>query len=114
MDNIVRHKLTDTVLPWCLTSLSAAQCLAFLPWVIDFIFLDSAHLQDETYMEIDAYWKVLNAGGLLAGDDYDSFPAVRHDVDRFVQVSGGELIRSPSGRLWALRKPNATAARAHV
>lgn len=114
MDNIIRHQLTETVLPWCLTSLSAAQCLAFLPWVIDFIFLDSAHLQDETYMEIDAYWKVLNAGGLLAGDDYDSFPAVRHDVDRFVQVSGGELIRSPSGRLWALRKPNATAARAHV
>lgn len=114
MDNIVRHQLTDTVLPWCLTSLSAAQCLAFLPWVIDFIFLDSAHLQDETYMEIDAYWKVLNAGGLMAGDDYDSFPAVRHDVDRFMQASGAELIRSPSGRLWALRKPTATTIGVHA
>jgi len=107
MENILRNELTGHVLPWCLTSLAAAQCLSFLPWTVDFIFLDSAHLQDETYLEIAAYWKVLKPGGLLAGDDYDSFPAVKHDVDRFIKVSGAELIRSPSGRLWGLRKLHA-------
>lgn len=104
MENIMRQGLAGTVLPWCLTSLAAAQCLSFLPWIVDFIFLDSAHLQDETFLEIAAYWKVLKPGGLLAGDDYDSFPAVKHDVDRFVKATGAELIRSPSGRLWGLRK----------
>ena len=108
MQNIIRQELTGTVLPWCLTSLAAAQCLGFLPWMVDFIFLDSAHIQDATYLEISAYWKALQPGGLLAGDDYDSFPAVKHDVDRFVAATGAQLIRSPSGRLWGLRKKPGT------
>ena len=107
MENIVRHNLINTVLPWCITSLAAAQCFRFLPWLIDFIFLDSAHLKGETYMEIAAFWDVLDGGGLLAGDDYDSFPAVKHDVDLFAQRSGLTVQFSPSGRLWSLRKPGA-------
>lgn len=104
MENIRRNGLAECIQPWCLTSMAAAQMLGFLPWIVDFVFLDSAHLQDETHLEIKAYWRLLEKGGLLFGDDYDSFPPVRQDVDRFVAETGLALMRSPSGRLWALRK----------
>jgi len=45
-------------------------------------FLDSAHEHGETYVEACVFFKLLRVGGLLCGDDYYSFPAVKADIDR--------------------------------
>lgn len=46
------------------------------------IYLDSAHEEDETYLEIKRCWELLPSGGLLIGDDWD-WAAVRNDALRF-------------------------------
>ncbi len=48
------------------------------------VYLDSAHLQGETYVELELYWLLVQAGGVLVGDDWD-WPSVRCDVLRFTE-----------------------------
>ena len=71
----------------------------------DLIFLDSAHSLGETFVEIAAFWSILPSGSYIFGDDYDTFPGVKHDVDLFCSMYKLELQRSPSARIWGLRKP---------
>jgi hypothetical protein len=56
----------------------------------NYIYLDSAHLPEETFMELKASWALLPDGGVLFGDDW-SWPAVRTDVERFSQTLGSEI-----------------------
>lgn len=46
------------------------------------IYLDSAHEEGETYLELRKCWDSLPEGGILFGDDWD-WPAVRSDVLAF-------------------------------
>lgn len=51
------------------------------------IYLDSAHEIGETFLELSAAWRLLAPGGVLMGDDY-SWPAVKHDLSKFVGEMG--------------------------
>lgn len=70
------------VLPFPVTSLVAARWLHLKGYSPDLVFLDSAHEVDETYMELVLFWRVLQPGGVLFGDDY-RWPSVKVDLDRF-------------------------------
>ena len=48
----------------------------------DIIYLDSAHELDETYLELEACWRVLPSKGILFGDDW-GWDSVRSDVVKF-------------------------------
>jgi hypothetical protein len=56
----------------------------------NYVYLDSAHLPEETFMELKAAWALLPEGGVLFGDDW-SWPAVRADVERFSAFVGPEI-----------------------
>jgi hypothetical protein len=56
----------------------------------NYVYLDSAHLPEETFMELKASWALLPEGGVLFGDDW-SWPAVRADVERFSDFVGPEI-----------------------
>lgn len=56
----------------------------------NYVYLDSAHLPEETFMELKASWALLPDGGVLFGDDW-SWPAVRTDVERFSTLVGSEI-----------------------
>jgi hypothetical protein len=56
----------------------------------NYVYLDSAHLPEETFMELKASWGLLPEGGVLFGDDW-SWPAVRADVERFCSYVGDEI-----------------------
>merc|ERR1719387_1367596 len=80
----------DTVLPVrasslvgmrLLTRLQQEKRLDQLPKVI---YLDSAHEKDETLMELQTAWGVLQDGGILFGDDW-GWSAVHNDVTKFAQ-----------------------------
>ena len=49
------------------------------------IFLDSAHEQGETLLEISSAWSILPKGGILIGDDWN-WEAVSHDVISFART----------------------------
>jgi len=48
----------------------------------NYIYLDSAHEKDETYIELSLCWNCLISNGILFGDDW-SWEAVREDVIKF-------------------------------
>ena len=102
--HMVQSNLTDTVFPLSLPSIVGARLLAVLDWKIDVVYVDAAHELDETGLELSLYYSILREGGLLMGDDYDSFPAVKHDVDKFAQDNGLQLNHMPEGQ-WLIKKP---------
>lgn len=53
------------ILPFHATSTIGARWLKQKGYKPDIIFLDSAHEQDETIMEIEMYYELLGDGGIL-------------------------------------------------
>lgn len=108
MQHVVDRNLSDTIYPLPMPSILGARMLATTSWLIDLIYIDSAHERGETIIEIHLYWQVLRPGGLLMGDDYRDFPAVKADVDEFARCQGVEVL---TGRTfgapneWAIIKP---------
>jgi predicted O-methyltransferase YrrM len=88
MVNMIASGLTETVIPFRTTSVVAARTLKVLNWEIDFVYLDSAHECGETFLELSLYRDLLRPGGVLFGDDYAGFPAVKHDLDLFCRIHG--------------------------
>lgn len=56
----------------------------------DVVYVDSAHEEDETFLELSTAWDFLVKGGLLMGDDLD-WPAVRNDVYKFADSVGAQV-----------------------
>jgi hypothetical protein len=80
--NIIGNNLTDYVIPYSTTSILGARFLLERKLSPQIIYLDSAHLQGETYVELELYWSILQIGGLIIGDDW-RWSSVRCDVLRF-------------------------------
>ena len=60
----------------------------------------------ETLVELFMYWQLLRPGGLLIGDDYRFFPAVRHDVRLFTNCSGVKpQFVGQYRNIWYMQKP---------
>lgn len=56
----------------------------------DVIYLDAAHEEGETLLEVEAAWQLLNDGGVLFGDDWNWW-GVQSDVLKFAQYAGADL-----------------------
>ena len=51
----------------------------------NYIYLDSAHEKDETFIELSLCWNCLTDNGILFGDDWNWVP-VREDVIKFSNI----------------------------
>jgi hypothetical protein len=102
--NMMKNNLTDTVIPLRLSSVVGARMLKVLNYEIDFIYIDSAHEAGETFMELMLYHDVLKNKGILFGDDYYGFPAVKYDVDLFCKYFNYELFFTGDGDTWIIQK----------
>jgi hypothetical protein len=103
---ILAEGLSDVVLPVRLPSTLAARMFRVLKYHFDLIYLDSAHEFGETYLELQLYYDLLAPGGVLIGDDYSGFPAVRHDLNYFAAVRGITGLRiMDDGDTWMLKRP---------
>ncbi|CAF1660469.1 unnamed protein product [Adineta ricciae] len=100
--NIIASNLTDHVLPYSTTSLLGARFLLEKKLFPQIIYLDSAHLQGETYIELELYWSILQTGGILVGDDWD-WKAVRCDVLIFID-SNQLNVTVLSTKTWFIKK----------
>jgi len=107
MSNVVGlHELGVSkthILPFPVTSIVAARWLQLKGYSPDLIFLDSAHEVDETFMEIVLYWRILQPGGVLFGDDY-RWPSVKMDADRFARSYNVKLFLLDE-EMWYIPKP---------
>jgi predicted O-methyltransferase YrrM len=105
MRRMMDHELDDTVIPLRVSSVVAARILKVLAYQIDFVYLDSAHEAGETFLEMNLYYDLLRPGGVLLGDDYGWFPAVKYDVEKFLQFKGLQAELLSDRETWLIQKP---------
>lgn len=55
---------------------------------IGFAYIDGAHTLPEVRADIEAWWGVVNGGGILAGHDWNLWPDVRRAVTEFFEPMG--------------------------
>lgn len=65
----------------------------------DLIFLDGSHEYEDVKWECENYSKLVNAGGVLSGHDYNIFEGVNKAVDEFARKAGKEVKQLP-GNIW--------------
>jgi predicted O-methyltransferase YrrM len=108
---IVAHELDDTVILVRVSSVVAARMLKVLKYQIDFVYLDSAHEAGETFLEMNLYYDLLRPGGVLLGDDFSWFPAVKYDVRKFLEFKqlSADLLKDQQTLM--IQKPLAAAAK---
>lgn len=94
--NCAARGLHQRVLPLQCTSmvglklllrLRAERRIGSLP---NYIYLDSAHEPEETYLELKTAWSLLTRDGILFGDDW-GWDTVRNDVIRFSRDYAAEM-----------------------
>lgn len=88
ISTVRRYTADDIVIPLQVSSVVAARMLEVLKYKVDMVYLDSAHEAGETFMELNLYYDLLRSGGVIFGDDYNIFPAVKKDVDLFSTFIG--------------------------
>jgi hypothetical protein len=104
MQNMIRNNLTNSVIPLRVSSVVGARMLKVLNYEIDFVYIDSAHEAGETFMELMLYHDVVKKGGVIFGDDYHGFPAVKYDVDLFCKHFGYKLTFTGDKDTWIIKK----------
>lgn len=102
LSNVIANNLEEVIFPLSMPSIVAARLLGHLHWKVDVIYIDSAHEQGETLVELILYYQLLRPGGVILGDDYVSFPGVKHDVDAFAAFVG--VVPTVMGGQWFLVK----------
>ena len=99
--NVVKMECQDVILPLPMTSFSAANWMAANGVKVDCIYLDSSHDLDESYIEVNRYFKLLRKGGIIFGDDYSqSFKGLVVSINRFASEQG--LCLQTFGEKWML------------
>jgi predicted O-methyltransferase YrrM len=70
MSNVYNAGLADFIVPLPQTSVTAALVLQRLGIKASLVHIDAAHEYAEVLRDAQEYWKILESGGYLIGDDY--------------------------------------------
>jgi len=88
------------------TSMDAAQKLSSQRFFV--VYIDAGHSCEDVLADCKAWWPLVEAGGILSGDDYrpkghkDRTESVSSAVELFAQFHGLEIV--PHHRNWFLQK----------
>lgn len=102
--NVVRTGHADCIIPFPQTSAIAARWFAKRGVQADLIYIDASHDYDDVLADLRAYRPLVRLGGVMFGDDRNTFI----DVDRALQQFSKEIGVKTQGdeRFWQLHKPN--------
>lgn len=72
---------------------------------LDFVYIDGDHSYQGVRDDIEAWFRVIREGGIIAGHDYGqpAFPGVKAVVDHFFQRFGATVHHEGKGVWWAQR-----------
>lgn len=82
--NVIERGVQDTIVPLAMDSMGASMVIKWLGIVPKLVFIDGSHEEGDVYRDLDAYWKLLPAGGGMLIDDVTGFPGVVADLARFI------------------------------
>jgi predicted O-methyltransferase YrrM len=83
LSNVVHHGLQDIIKPFPNTSENGFRYLQSNNINPQMIYIDASHEEDDVYKDIKNYFSVLSKGGVIFGDDYNSWVGVRNASNRF-------------------------------
>lgn len=94
VSNILHEGLEKFIVPLPTTSRNAAKLLRGSKVLVDFIYIDAGHDEDDVLEDLRAYWPVLRRGGVMMGDDYKPhvWPGVVRAVERFATDVGAQIV----------------------
>ena len=102
--NVIEQKADGVIVPLCLDSQNAARLLAHLKIVPSLIYVDASHEAGDVLRDLQAYWSLLEIGGVLVADDIsDFFPGVVEDVNKFIKLNkipADQIIKEKEKRLF--------------
>ena len=90
MANVLHTQQQHTIVALPQTSQHAAVILRRLGLTAPLIYIDAAHDYEPALEDLDTYWRLLDDGGVLFGDDYKHQP-VRRAVDTFATAQQLEI-----------------------
>lgn len=67
LSNVIHAGVTHKIIPTRMSSLEAAKTLNIKP---NIVYIDGSHQEVDVYNDIIAWYKKLEIGGILCGDDY--------------------------------------------
>lgn len=104
MSNVYTAGVQDYVIPIPQTSITAAMIFAKHGVKASVVHIDAAHEYEEVLRDAEEYWKLLEPGGFLIGDDYDpTWMGVVRAVGEFSAKHSVALrVDAPK---WIARKP---------
>lgn len=98
LSNVVNEGWSKHITPFPQTSANAARWFKKNNIQADLIYLDASHEYDDVLMDLRMYYPLVRMGGILFGDDWQTF----HDVTRALNDFG--LPYDKVGRQWVIRK----------
>jgi hypothetical protein len=103
LSNVARADVAGYVIPMPQTATSAARILRGMGIRASIIHVDAAHEYRDVLQDAEDYWKILEPGGVMIGDDYHpSWPGVMRAAQDFARRVGQKLtIDTPK---WIVRK----------
>lgn len=83
--NVQAKGLSRNIVPFPVTATCGAEVMRHFGVQADLIYIDAGHREVEISLDMNDYWPLLRAGGIMFGDDY-SWPGVIAAVDKFADV----------------------------
>ncbi|MBK9944204.1 MAG: class I SAM-dependent methyltransferase [Kouleothrix sp.] len=100
--NVMRAGHSDCVIPFPQTSLIAARWFAQMGVQADLIYVDASHDYSDVLADLRAFWPLVRPGGVMFGDDLNTFVDVDRALDRF---AGESRLQATKGeRFWHITK----------
>lgn len=101
--NVLHSGFEKQILPFRNTSSLALRLMQERRVRVDFVYIDAGHQEQEVASDLLGAWTILEHGGVVVGDDFNTcFPGVSTAVRRFAKSKGARVF--VDGQKWWLRK----------
>lgn len=87
LSNVMHRELTNTIIPWKMTTEQAAYKMRDQKTPVDLIYVDASHDEKSVYEDLSNWYPLVKKEGIICGDDWswgDGYP-VRRAVKRFAK-----------------------------
>ena len=88
--NVTWHGHDDVIAPFPMSSVQAAEVLAYYGVKAHAVYIDASSEYDAVLADLRAYKPLLHDGGVMWGDDWD-MPGVRVAVEEFARAQGLDI-----------------------
>lgn len=87
LSNVMHRGLTNTIIPWRMTTEQAAHKMRDAQTIIDLIYIDASHDEKSVYEDLSNWYPLVRKKGIICGNDWswgNGYP-VRRAVQRFAR-----------------------------